>query len=147
MVKCPTKSLVAVFTVVVLMASSFIAPPVLCIGVDGHVAIEAKLAGVLSDCDFHLHGSHDEEPSASDPVDGKDHCGSCDDFAISQYSRPQSSDVSDLMDFDCCQPVAAVVANRINIFNGVGMIEPFISRAPPIKSTTLASLRTVIIIS
>ena len=131
-----------------LTASPLLSPAVLCVGMDGHVAIEANVAGFLCDCDdSHRHSGQTEESNLSRHMDGTDHCGTCNDYAISQDSRHQSWDVSDLLNLLSHQSVAAITANSNEILIDARAVEPFISLAPPIESKTLTSLSTVIIIS
>lgn len=148
MIRCCTKPFVVSITVVMVTASPLITPNVLCVGSDGHVAIETNVAGARSDCDdFHLAGEQDGESQLSWPVKGSNHCDFCDDYDISQCCWHQLSDVSFLLNLACCHSFAAVGVKSIDILRGAEKVAPFVSRAPPRESKTLASLHTVIIIS
>ena len=82
------------FLVVILMtASPLFSPAVLCVGADGHVALESGGGGPVEDC----RGCHDqlrekvqfEETGYAREVDG---CGTCSDFAVYCESCPHSVD-------------------------------------------------------
>ena len=53
---------------------------VLCIGTDGHIALEISTDGHCTDA--HVVNSETMEPSITGTVHNEDHCGSCIDLAI-----------------------------------------------------------------
>lgn len=88
----------SLFVTLAVAMSPFGTPPVLCVGENGHVAIESGgRRGCVVGHDHERETSRSETGclETADPVRDR-HCGSCEDFSISEEWRPQENEDRDL---------------------------------------------------
>jgi hypothetical protein len=110
------------------------------VGQDGHVAIESNMAGPLNNCrDTHDH-PHLTTPHVEQQ--GPNHCGSCEDYAISQDIWHPIPDLDDQMRFS----VQITTISAVD-FGRDQTTAPFITRGPPLPDPPLSALRTVVLLS